>query len=475
VDERRHNMDGALFVDEERADERRDDERAPRPRTTSSFDDGKADAARRITQGILDRMDLEASVHVREDDEQVVLDIDGPDAGRAIGKKGMTLEALQFLVNKIVNRDPDERRHIVLDSGDYRERHDNGLVSMAKREAKRAVTSGRPVTLEPMSARDRRVIHVSLAKFPGVSTRSEGEGMERRLQILPARGGERGRDDRRDDRPRERAPERAGDRARDERPRGPSPSRAPEGAPRGRDERARPALRTERTVGDRPAERGADRERTVARDRAPVDRDRAPVDRDRAPVDRDRDRAPIDRERGPVDRDRDRAPIDRERAPIDRDRAPVDRERAVERARGPERDRGAGERERAPVDRERSAERGAGERERAPSERARGTGERERAPVERERAPIERERTDRERSLERDLPVDRSRPPERERVTERERITERDRPGEPRRERDASRSFGGDRAEREARPLSDAAQPAASQPAYDDRDRYRGR
>ena len=142
-------------------------------------DDEKADDARRVTQGILDRMDLDARVTVREDDERVVLDIDGPDAGRAIGKKGMTLEALQFLVNKIVNRDPDERRHIVLDSGDYRDRHDSGLVAMAKREAKRAVTSGRAVTLEPMSARDRRVIHVSLAKFPGVSTRSEGEGTDR--------------------------------------------------------------------------------------------------------------------------------------------------------------------------------------------------------------------------------------------------------------------------------------------------------
>jgi len=188
VDERRHNMDGALFVD----DDRDDDDRPARGRRDP--DDHKADDARRVTQGILDRMDLEARVSVREDDERVVLDIDGPDAGRAIGKKGATLEALQFLVNKIVNRDPEERRHIVLDSGDYRERHDSGLVAMAKREAKRAVTSGRPVTLEPMSARDRRVIHVSLAKFTGVSTRSEGEGADRRLQIIPARGGERGAD-----------------------------------------------------------------------------------------------------------------------------------------------------------------------------------------------------------------------------------------------------------------------------------------
>jgi predicted RNA-binding protein Jag len=101
VDERRHNTDGALFVDDER-----DDDRPARGRRGE--DDHKADDARRVTQGILDRMDLEARVSVREDDERVVLDIDGADAGRAIGKKGATLEALQFLVNKIVNRDPDE-------------------------------------------------------------------------------------------------------------------------------------------------------------------------------------------------------------------------------------------------------------------------------------------------------------------------------------------------------------------------------
>jgi spoIIIJ-associated protein len=244
VDERRHNMDGALFVDEERAG--RASERPVRPRT---YDDGKAEAARRVTQGILDRMDLEASVEVREDDERIVLDIDGPDAGRAIGKKGMTLEALQFLVNKIVNRDPEERRHVVLDSGDYRERHDNGLVSMAKREAKRAVTSGRAVTLEPMSARDRRVIHVSLAKFPGVSTRSEGEGMERRLQIIPARG-ERGRDDRgsRDDRDRPRTA------ARDDRDRPRPAARDDRDRPRAaaRDDRPRPAARAERATEGEP-------------------------------------------------------------------------------------------------------------------------------------------------------------------------------------------------------------------------------
>lgn len=171
-------IEGALLVGVEARDD--DDE----------FDDedGKADYAREVLEGILTRMDLETSVEVREDDERVVLDVTGPDAGRAIGKKGQTLDALQFLVNKIVNRFPESRRYIVVDSGDYRDRHDKNLVSMARREAKRAVEQGRTITLSPMPARDRRLIHLSLAKFPGVTTKSNGEGLGRRIQIIPSSG-----------------------------------------------------------------------------------------------------------------------------------------------------------------------------------------------------------------------------------------------------------------------------------------------
>lgn len=171
-------LEGALLVGVDRVedDDILDDE------------DGKADYAKEILEGILDRMDLDADVDIREDDEQVVLDVTGPDAGRAIGKKGQTLDALQFLVNKIVNRFPDGRRYIVVDSGDYRERHEKNLVNMARREAKRAVDQGRTITLEPMPARDRRLIHLSLAKFEGVTTRSNGEGLGRRIQIIPSAG-----------------------------------------------------------------------------------------------------------------------------------------------------------------------------------------------------------------------------------------------------------------------------------------------
>lgn len=178
--------EGALIVDDASYDL---DDEGPEDASQGEPGDGKAEEALDAVGGILDHMGLDTDVDIREDGERVVLDITGPDAGRAIGKKGQTLDALQFLANKIVNRFPQGRRHIVVDSGDYRERHDKSLVSMARREAKRAVQEGRVVTLEPMSARDRRVIHLSLAKFSGVTTCSEGEGMRRRIQIIPGRGG----------------------------------------------------------------------------------------------------------------------------------------------------------------------------------------------------------------------------------------------------------------------------------------------
>lgn len=179
------DMDGALIIDE--GDE-------PASSATSKMEqqeDGKAELAAEMVSEIVSRMGLQVEVKIREDADEVVLDISGGDAGRVIGKKGQTLDALQFVINKIVNRFPEGRRHILLDSGDYRQRREDGLVSMARREAKRAVAQSRVVTLEPMSPRDRRVIHLSLAKFPGVSTRSDGQGPERRVRIIPARGHQR--------------------------------------------------------------------------------------------------------------------------------------------------------------------------------------------------------------------------------------------------------------------------------------------
>jgi spoIIIJ-associated protein len=188
-------MDGALILDEDSA-----------PAAVHATDnalhedppeDGKGELAAEMVSEIISRMGLKVAVQIREDAEEVVIDLSGEDAGRVIGKKGQTLDALQFLINKIVNRFPEGRRHIVVDSGDYRERRESGLASLARREAKRAIQQSRIITLEPMSPRDRRVVHLSLAKFPGVSTRSDGQGPDRRVRIIPARGQQRDRQPRR--------------------------------------------------------------------------------------------------------------------------------------------------------------------------------------------------------------------------------------------------------------------------------------
>jgi spoIIIJ-associated protein len=180
-------MDGALFLDD---GARTDGEEAARvkPSAEAVQEDGKAELSAEMVHEIITRMGLSIDVDIRADADEVVIDLAGRDAGRIIGKKGQTLDALQFLINKIVNRFPEGRRHVVLDSGDYRARRESGLVSMARREAKRALAQSRVITLEPMSPRDRRVVHLSLAKFPGVSTRSDGQGADRRVRIIPSRG-----------------------------------------------------------------------------------------------------------------------------------------------------------------------------------------------------------------------------------------------------------------------------------------------
>ena len=134
--------DGALLLDQ-----------ADAPEDPSQFaGDGKAEEAAEILEELINLMDLDVQVEIRADDERIELNATGEDSGRVIGKKGATLDALQFLINKMVNRFPEGRRHVVVDSGDYRERHDDGLVSMAKRQAERALDEGKVVTLQPMNA-----------------------------------------------------------------------------------------------------------------------------------------------------------------------------------------------------------------------------------------------------------------------------------------------------------------------------------
>jgi len=137
-------------------------------------------------------MDCDVLLQEREEDDEsgdIHIQVTGPDAGRIIGKKGQVLAAVQFIVNRAMNRPGLERRYVSVDADGYRSRREDSLASMARRLGRQAVSDGQIITFEPMSPRDRRVVHLALAKFDGVVTKSEGEGDDRRVQIIPVRRG----------------------------------------------------------------------------------------------------------------------------------------------------------------------------------------------------------------------------------------------------------------------------------------------
>jgi spoIIIJ-associated protein len=155
-------------------------------------DDERAQQALAFVTDVIDQMEMDCRVRLRrpkegEENPEIMIEITGPDAGRIIGKKGQVLAALQFLTHRVVNRPGQDKRHVLVDAEGYRSRRDNTLATMAKRLGKQAVEQGKIITFEPMNPRDRRVVHLALAKFEGVVTKSDGEGDDRRVQIIPVR------------------------------------------------------------------------------------------------------------------------------------------------------------------------------------------------------------------------------------------------------------------------------------------------
>jgi len=159
---------------------------------TAFVEDGRADKAALFLRDVIEKMGMRCDVHLEEPSEHdnpsdIFLQIEGADAGRLIGKKGAVLAALQYLTYRIVNRPGISRRHVLVDAEGYAARREDTLATMARRLGKQAVDDGKIITFEPMSPRDRRVVHLALAKFPGVVTQSQGEGSDRRVQIIPVR------------------------------------------------------------------------------------------------------------------------------------------------------------------------------------------------------------------------------------------------------------------------------------------------
>ncbi len=114
-----------------------------------------------------------------------VIDLEGEDSGLLIGRRGQTLAALQFLVNMIVRKELGDGVRVILDVEHYRQRREASLRDMSTKVASRVVQTSRSVTLEPMNAADRRIVHTTLTDYAGVATESSGMGEDRKVTISP--------------------------------------------------------------------------------------------------------------------------------------------------------------------------------------------------------------------------------------------------------------------------------------------------
>ncbi len=144
----------------------------------------KVARARAFCEALAARLGLDADVEVRETPEAIGVSLAGR-GGRALELPSAVLEAVQVLVNRVVNPRAEGRKWVNLDVGGFREEGDPAVKAMAERLAATARRTGKVLAVAPISARERRQIHLALVGAEGVSTRSEGEGLFRQLLVVP--------------------------------------------------------------------------------------------------------------------------------------------------------------------------------------------------------------------------------------------------------------------------------------------------
>jgi spoIIIJ-associated protein len=192
-------------ADDDEAQEAAQPTAAPRTagnaEVVSAEQDDTTALARSMLETLLDHMDIHAYVtavssrvpsskHDGEFEETITLHIEGADEqamGLLIGRRGETLHSLQFLLNLMVSRRMQKWPQMIVDVGNYRQRRRDSLEGLARRMAERVQQSGRPITLEPMAAYERRIVHLALREDATVYTQSTGEGEGRKVIIYPAK------------------------------------------------------------------------------------------------------------------------------------------------------------------------------------------------------------------------------------------------------------------------------------------------
>jgi spoIIIJ-associated protein len=145
--------------------------------------DNPKEKANEFLKSILKNMDIDAKLSTQLDENILKIDIIGKDMGILIGRRGQTLDALQYIVSLVVNKDREEYIRVTLDTEDYRAKREKTLEQLAKRLANKVIKTNKKVLLEPMNPYERRIIHAVLQDNPKITTYSEGEEPYRKVVI----------------------------------------------------------------------------------------------------------------------------------------------------------------------------------------------------------------------------------------------------------------------------------------------------
>ncbi len=147
-----------------------------------------AEKASDFLLGLLERMGISADIDIKDDNDRTVLEIQTADTELVIGRRGVVIDAIQHLVNKAVfkERSTEKGKPLVVDAGGFRDKQVERLRGIATKMAEKALTTKQIVELQPMSPHDRRIVHMAIAEIEGLSSRSEGEGEDRHILLVPA-------------------------------------------------------------------------------------------------------------------------------------------------------------------------------------------------------------------------------------------------------------------------------------------------
>jgi spoIIIJ-associated protein len=158
----------------------------------SDREEDLAEKASEFLLGVLERMGISADIDIKDDTDKTVLEIQSADAELVIGRRGVVIDALQHLVNKAVfkERRDEKNKPLVVDAGGFRDKQVERLRSIAQKMGEKALETKQIVELQPMSPHDRRIVHMAIAEMPGLSSRSEGEGEDRHILVVPAAAAE---------------------------------------------------------------------------------------------------------------------------------------------------------------------------------------------------------------------------------------------------------------------------------------------